>query len=176
MDVSDALTGLLALLCLFNLALTLGIVRRLRVMDRARDGGPATVSGAVDDFTVTAASGATVGRADLVPGTVLAFLSPGCPPCAALLPRFIEAVRDAGLPATEVVAVVMPGEDAEEAREYARALAGVAVLVDGEAARTVSAACGVRGFPAVCAIGPDGRIHEVGGDLSVIGRHLAGAA
>ncbi|WP_418955715.1 TlpA disulfide reductase family protein [Streptomyces tritici] len=169
MDVSDALTGLLAVLCLFNLVLSYGIVRRLRTLTRAGAGGPATVSGAVDDFAVTTTSGAPVGRAALTPGTVLAFLSPGCPPCAALLPRFTRAVEDAGLPAERVLAVVMPGEDPAEARQYVALLEEFATVVDGEHARTVSAACGVQGFPAVCAIDEQGRIHEVGGDLTALG-------
>ncbi|MFG2332873.1 TlpA disulfide reductase family protein [Streptomyces sp. NPDC048604] len=177
MDASDALTGLLTVLCLFNLVLTYGIVRRLRAMARARADSPATVSGEVDDFTVTAASGARVSRAGLAPGTVLAFFSPGCPPCTALLPRFTEAVKDAGLPAEQVLAVVMPGEDADEARQYVRELERVATVVAGDQARTVSEACGVRGFPAVCAVDAGGRIHEMGGDLTALGaRRPAGVA
>ncbi|MBC9712402.1 hypothetical protein H9Y04_07435 [Streptomyces sp. TRM66268-LWL] len=171
MDVSDALTGLLTVLCLFNLTLTYGIVRRLRALARSRADSPATVSGAVEDFAVTAASGVSVSRADLAPGTVLAFLSPGCPPCAALLPRFVEAVEGAGLPAESVLAVVMPGEDTAEAQQYAHALERIATVVEGEHARTVSAACGVQGFPAVCAVDAQGRIHEVGSDLSSLGAH-----
>ncbi|GLW68323.1 hypothetical protein Kpho02_06220 [Kitasatospora phosalacinea] len=176
MDVSDAFTGLLAVLCLFNLVLTYGVVRRLRAMTRAGADGPATVSGRIDGFAVTAVDGTAVGRADLVPGTVLGFFSPGCPPCAALLPRFVGAVRAAGLPTGSVLAVVMPGEDPAEARAYARELAEVATVVVGEQARTVSAACGVQGFPAVCAVDADGRIREAGGDLSGFGRRPAGVA
>ncbi|WP_406859401.1 hypothetical protein ABZO31_03375 [Streptomyces sp. HUAS MG47] len=171
MDLSDALTGLLTVLCLFNLVLSYGIVRRLRAMARARAGSPATVSGRVEDFTVTATSGARVSRAELVPDSVLGFFSPGCPPCAALLPRFVAAVEDAGLPAERVLAVVMPGEDDAEARQYAQRLARVATVVAGEQARTVSAACGVQGFPAVCAIDAVGRIHEVDSDLAALAAH-----
>ncbi|MFC8722409.1 TlpA disulfide reductase family protein [Kitasatospora sp. NPDC057198] len=176
MDAWNALTGLLAVLCLFNLVLTYGVVRRLRALSRAGADSPATVSGRVDEFAVTAVDGTAVGRADLAPGTVLGFFSPGCPPCAALLPRFVGAVRTAGLPAAAVLAVVMPGEDPAEARKYARELAGVATVVVGEQARAVSAACGVQGFPAVCVIGADGRIREADGDLSALGRRPAGVA
>ncbi|MFD6418007.1 TlpA disulfide reductase family protein [Streptomyces sp. NPDC060194] len=170
MELLSAATALLAVLCVLNLVLTYGVVRRLRTLGGSGSAGPTELAGTVGRFAVTDASGAPLTAAGLAPGTVVAFLSPGCPPCTALLPRFVDAAGDSGLTSDRIIGVVMPGDDdtAEEAERHAARLGSVATVVTGDAARTVAAAFGVQGFPAVCAVGEQGRIFEVGTDLSVL--------
>ncbi|MBW8486234.1 hypothetical protein [Actinomadura parmotrematis] len=98
---------LLGALCLVNLLLTLGILRRMRA-DAAGPGAPfALRPGArVAGFEAVTTADETVSAAGLS-GTV-GFFSAGCEPCHELLPRFIEHAREVG---RDRVLAVVGGDD-----------------------------------------------------------------
>ncbi|GAA3441501.1 TlpA family protein disulfide reductase [Planomonospora venezuelensis] len=154
------------LLCLLNLVLVLGVVKRLRQHSELLAGSghqaPATMpepGGAIGDFLAHTTGGAAVDRARLAGGTIVGFFSPGCAPCERKLPGFI---RFAAADARPVLAVVVAS--AEEAGPTAEALSATATVVveglDGPVAR----AFGVDAFPTFCLVGDDHTIAAIGLD------------
>jgi len=157
------LVGALALL---NLLLTYGLIRRLREQaalltelaggaGAPPDDGTHPAGSAVGPFRAEALDATVVDAAWFDRPTLVGFLSPGCAPCAELLPRFAEAAAT-----TRALAVVEPGPDDDGA--YRAALAGRATVVAGEQARAVLGAFGVRAFPAVCRVDAAGVITATG--------------
>jgi hypothetical protein len=167
----------LALICLLNLTLTIGVIRRLREhagllrpadeLGRAQGGGtpPEPVVGKpVGDFSVTTVDGDELDRAKLAESTLVGFFSPGCQPCAELRPAFIEYA--VGLARDRVIAVINAGSGAEAAADV-RALAAVAqVVVERPGAEPLSAAFGVTGYPTLCTVDGSGRITGSGRTLT----------
>jgi thiol-disulfide isomerase/thioredoxin len=147
-----ALVGCLALL---NLLLTYGLIRRVReqaAMLTDLMGGLAAapdddlarpVGSPVEPFRTEAVDGTTVDIAWFDQPTLVGFFSPGCEPCADLIPRFTAAA----------------------ATTRALALAGHATVVAGEPARAVVEAFGVRGFPHACVVDAAGVITATGTSL-----------
>ncbi|MET9677782.1 hypothetical protein ABZY68_32530 [Streptomyces sp. NPDC006482] len=164
MSLMGAAVALVGAIALLNLTLTYGLIRRLRTgAGPGPAGGPGSDHGSgtapfARDFEAVTAQGRTIGRGDLPDGALVAFFSTGCPPCAALLPRFVAAVPGLGLPRPAVLAVVAPGP---EEQEYVNALAEVATVVSGEHAATVAEAFGVVGYPVVCRLAADGTVTPV---------------
>ncbi|MEV0489539.1 hypothetical protein [Streptomyces atratus] len=164
MSLTGAAVALVGAIALLNLTLTYGLIRRLRPgAGPGPAGGPGGDHGAgiapvARDFVAVTAQGRTIGRGDLPDGALVAFFSTGCPPCAALLPRFVAAVPGLGLPVPAVLAVVAPGP---EEQEYVSALAEVATVVSGEHAAAVAEAFGVVGYPVVCRLAADGAVTPV---------------
>src|SRR4051794_30809850 len=110
-----AVVGLTAL-SLFQLALTLGVVRRLRAQDaqlaRLNETGglPMTAIGQrVGAFEATATDGSTV-RRDGIGRRTIAFFTPDCKACTQQLPEFVAYA--AGF-AGDVVAVVVADDSAQ---------------------------------------------------------------
>lgn len=163
------------LLCLLDLLLTFGVIRRLRehtthlekLLDGARLGLRAPGE-RVDDFAATTTDGEPVSRGLLSGETVVAFFSPACGPCKEKAPAFAEQVRARSLDRQQVLAVVAEdGADGEdEGAAMARALAAAGRVVrDGTGERSVAAAFGVSAFPAYCLVDAEGVIRVVGPDL-----------
>lgn len=153
---------ILGLLCLLNLVLNVGLIRRVRThtdrLDQLAkamspyDGVP--VGERVDDFTATTVGGAPVSRDLLIGRTLVGFFSPGCQPCATELPLFIEYARSMPDGPGQVLAVVTAA-DAGGA-EYVERLAEVArVVVEGHGG-ALKAAFQVAGFPMLYLLGADG--------------------
>ncbi|WP_328451339.1 TlpA disulfide reductase family protein [Amycolatopsis sp. NBC_00438] len=116
---------LLGLLCLVNLLLTAGILRRMRAQATMGSGalfalGPGS---AVGEFAATTTEGEPVTAATL-DGTV-AFFSADCPACHDTLPDFLAYAREQG---RDRVLAVVGGGDADTVR----ALAAVARVVPAE--------------------------------------------
>jgi hypothetical protein len=161
---------LLGLLSALNLLLSFGLVRRLRehtklidAMYETADSTPA----AVGDFRVTTVDGAALGRDDLAPATVVAFLAPGCQGCHEQLPALLDWAR--GQDRQRVVAVVDGRGD--DPADLVAPLRGVArVVVDTGA---VASAFGVRSYPRFCVLGPDASLFTV---ASTVARLPVGAA
>ncbi|MDL4776145.1 MULTISPECIES: peroxiredoxin family protein [Thermomonosporaceae] len=116
---------LLGVLCLLNLLLTLGVLRRLR--EQAGSGhaslfalGPGSTIG---DFTALTTDDEPVSRDTLM--GVVAFFSAACDSCHELLPRFVEHARGQG---RENVLAIVGGDDPETVR----ALTPVARVVQAE--------------------------------------------
>jgi thiol-disulfide isomerase/thioredoxin len=161
---------LVGALCLFNLVLTVGVVRRLREhgdsLARLSASGPSPMvrlgpGSEVGDFTATTVDGETITR-DLVTG-VVAFLSTGCEPCQEMLPRLVDYARAAPGGRVEVLAVI--AGDREEAMEKAAVLAPVARVIVEESHGPVTVAFQNEWFPALYLLGDEHRLVASGGRL-----------
>lgn len=145
----------LGVVCLLNLLLTIGIVRRLRT--QSGHPGPLFALGpgsSPGDFTVVTTTGEPVSRETLT--GVVGFFSAGCEACHDLLPRFVEHARE--LDPGNVLAVVGGGDE-----ELVRTLAPVARVVTADLGGGPMA----RAFqntwtPAVYLIGDDHRVVAAG--------------
>jgi thiol-disulfide isomerase/thioredoxin len=153
----------LTALWLLHLLVLLGVVRRLREHEsrlaNQAPGGSGVITvplgQRIPDFETRAVDEQPVTSTGLDGPTLVGFFSPGCQPCAELLPRFTAAAAG-----TRALAVVEPApvDDAG----YRTSLAGAATVVAGEAARAVIEAFGVRGFPTACLVDAGGVITATG--------------
>ncbi|HUR01280.1 MAG TPA: hypothetical protein VM347_01960 [Nonomuraea sp.] len=149
----------IGLLCLLNLLLTVGILRRMRAeANRAdRHSGPMFALGPgspLGEFAAVTTADEPVSH-DTLTG-VVAFFSADCEPCHALLPHFVEHARKFGR--ANVLAVF--GGDDEVA---VRSLASVArVIVTDPAGGPVAQAFRNTWTPALYLIGDDHRVVAVG--------------
>jgi len=161
----------LGLLCLANLVLTTGLVRRINehttVLDRIAGEPPVPmrpVGAVVDDFAATAADGNPVSLDVLGAPIVVGFFSPGCGGCHEQLPDFAARARRA--PAGRTLAVVVDPDGTGQS--MAASLAGSALVVVEQRAGALASAFGVRGFPAFALVGAGGRIEASSSDLASI--------
>ncbi|MFD5387903.1 TlpA family protein disulfide reductase [Streptomyces sp. NPDC127074] len=159
------------LLCLLDLVLTFGVIRRLREQE------PAEATGGLRDAPSVLAPGSTVAafsaldmmggkltRESLAEGLAITFLSPGCPACEEVLPLVVERARQYG--ADQVLAVVVreEGDDADPA-EFMERLSPVARVVVTDQGDELTEAFALTGMPAYVAMGPEGRIADSGRTL-----------
>jgi cytochrome oxidase Cu insertion factor (SCO1/SenC/PrrC family) len=164
---------LVGALCLLDLLLTVGLIRRLRAQQGSRtpadafaDKGmlpPGAVVGAFETRTV---DGDPLHSRDLETGTVVVFLSPGCPPCHAQLPRVVAAL---GAAPENGVAVIVGGTDAAaETEQMLDELGPVARVVHEAQTGPVTEAFAARAFPVMC------RVRAAGDELVVeaVGEHV----
>ncbi|WP_433186624.1 peroxiredoxin family protein [Actinoallomurus sp. CA-150999] len=164
---------LLGVLCLLNLLLTIGILRRLRA-DAAQghnpglpfDLGPGSAPG---EFTEVTTAGEPVSH-DTLSG-VVGFFSAGCEACHTLLPSFVEHARELG---RDNVLAVVGGDD----QETVDALTPVARVVTAELdGGPVARAFKNTWTPALYLVGDDHRIVATGARMEELPvRHLAGRA
>ncbi|MBB5869987.1 hypothetical protein F4553_003366 [Allocatelliglobosispora scoriae] len=161
---------LVGLLGLLNLVLSAGIIRRLRehtellsvrldvanVFTRA-------VGDRITPATATATDGTTVaiGSADAL---VLGFFTTDCETCHERLPEFVAYAKDFP-PGRDGITAVVVGAP-EEVWEMVDRLEPVARVIVEPEFGAVQTAVGVRGFPALCLIGPDGTIVTAGVRIS----------
>ncbi|SDS30049.1 hypothetical protein [Actinoplanes derwentensis] len=156
---------LVGLLGVLNLALSIGIIRRLREQQdqEPRQTGrpdPVLPPGAIaGPFTATTVDGEPAGTSPALVG----FFSPGCGSCAELLPAFTSyAARTPG--GRERVLAVISGPE-EMATEYLDALAPVAQVVLASPGAPVLAAFQTKAYPAVYLLGDDRRVLFSGGRI-----------
>jgi hypothetical protein len=160
-----AAVTLVGAICLVDLLLTVGVIRRLRhhadLLSRLPglgfglpDGSPLAIGTRPTDFTATTTAGEPVTPASLGDRTVLAFFMSQCQPCSELLPEFIRFAAElpAGYPRPLAVVV---GDDAQAA-EYAGRLSEVARVVTEPVSGPVSTAFSVQGFPALAILDGQG--------------------
>jgi hypothetical protein len=161
MAVLTAAVIVVGLLCVLDLLLTFGVIRRLRKhteLLNSHSGDAATLSLAPGDlppsFTATDADGTTLsGPAGL---RVVAFFSASCSVCPLRAPDFVAYVRDNQLPRDAALAVLLADEDASV--PYADQLAEVATLTRQAADGELATAFGVLGYPAFCVLDADGAV------------------
>ncbi|MEV0265425.1 hypothetical protein AB0I49_29375 [Streptomyces sp. NPDC050617] len=208
---------LVGALCLLDLLLTVGLIRRLRAqqaartpsyaggfagtgmdrgmdqgMDQAMDEGMLPPGALVGAFETRTVDGRPLRNRDLVAGggagagarggtgtgvragggagagAVVVFLSPGCPPCHAQLPRVAAALGAAPVNGA-VVAVVAGGADGDaETEQMVTELGPLTTVVRESIAGPVTEAFGVRAFPSMC------RVRAAGDELVVdaVGEHV----
>ena len=170
MTILVAALVLVAAVSLLNLVLVLAMARRLRQYADLFDGlRPADVGGStkpagsvVAPFTAVSVDGTQIDERWFVAPTLVAFLSPGCRPCAELLPSVVAATTR-----WRTLAVIEPGDEAAE-QEYVSVLADAATVLTGEQARAAAAAFGVRGYPAVCVVDANRVVSATGTHLLTV--------
>ncbi|MFF4417403.1 TlpA family protein disulfide reductase [Streptosporangium sp. NPDC001559] len=165
----------LGLLGILNLALVLGVIRRLREHSRllaARPGEPGkgeTGVGALlpavgrrpADFTTVTVDGERISRDRLSGDTLVGFFSVGCAPCAELEPEFVR--RAGGMPAgREQALAVVVGEETGDTLAYVARLSAVARVVVEPAGGPVSAAFNVTFLPVICVLDAAGAVAASG--------------
>ncbi|SCE68196.1 hypothetical protein GA0070607_0323 [Micromonospora coriariae] len=144
---------LVAALGLLNLILLLGVIRRLRehtdLLSDQQGQPPAVmleVGSIPGDFVSTTVDGRVLGRADLPPMTLVAFLSPSCEHCEEQLPLLVERARTMpGGPEHVWIVVVGKGPETEP---YADRFTGLATVFVEPGTGALPLAFGVKGFPA----------------------------
>ena len=156
---------LIGAICLVDLLLTVGVIRRLRqhadllsklpgVGYELPEGPPLAAGTRPADFTATTTAGETVTPASLGAQTVLGFFMSQCQPCSELLPKFMRYAAELPASHPRPLAVVV-GDDAQAA-EYAERLGEVARVVAEPMLGPVSTAFSVQGFPAVAILDEQG--------------------
>jgi peroxiredoxin/uncharacterized membrane protein YphA (DoxX/SURF4 family) len=157
-DLGLIATGALAILTTTTSALLWRENRRLRSTDGRAATAPRQIGALAPQFSLPSATGRVVSLQDLLAddrACVLTFVSPGCGPCAALLPelaRWHDAITERL--ALTLVAPVEAMQAAALAREHAL----TDVLIDEQA--TVMHAYGVWGTPSAVLIASDGTVRS----------------
>ena len=153
----SAAVAIVGVLCILDLVLTFGVIRRLREhsgqLASARNNAPAQAKPMLEP-------GATVGRFStvLVTGedlpsdflrdqTLIGFFSPDCAPCKKMLPEFVDRAAEMPGGRARVLAVVVG--DPEAAIPLVAALEPVAQVVIESRSGKVSSAFEVSGYPSV---------------------------
>lgn len=157
---------LCVLLTVFNLFLTLGVIRRLkdhttqftelgRLMPRPEP--MIKVGERPTPFTAETVNGLRVSDAQLRSGGLVGFFSPTCGSCDEWVPRFVEAARALpGGPHT-ALAVVVTETPAAGAAMVALLRDVAMVVVEADRGPLVEA-FEAKGFPAMCRLGEDGTV------------------
>jgi hypothetical protein len=162
---------LVGVLCVLNLLLMYGVIRRLRVhadlLAQRGAGAPDVIAGAgsvVGTFTASTVEGNVLNVEDLAPGTMVGFFSPGCSACVEKVPRFVDAAARAG-GQDRALAVVVGSEDG--AVGYVSSLSPKATVVVESHGSAIEKAFAVKGYPAFALIGADGMV-TVSGELEKV--------
>ncbi|WP_020391121.1 TlpA family protein disulfide reductase [Kribbella catacumbae] len=165
---------LVGVMCLLDLLLTFGVVRRLREHTERLDGLPtfasadsASQSGLKDsplpEFSATARDGATV-TTEMLRGRphLIGFFSAGCSACHDRLPEFVALANQAESHAALAV-VSGTGTDATRLIEN---LGNRPIIVAGPDAAAVVDKLGINLFPTFLAVSPEGTVLEAGPSTS----------
>jgi hypothetical protein len=172
--ILTAAVVVVGVLCLLDLLLTLGVVRRLRehselLSSGVRQGGRSlsitdlAIGETAAAFDVATAGGPRVsGPAGL---RVVAFFSPGCSVCPERVPAFVEYLASNTV-ARESVLAVIEGTDGEA--PYQRTLAEVAQVCTGTDGDVVNEAFKAQGYPAFCLLDTDGALLASGVAPSIL--------
>jgi thiol-disulfide isomerase/thioredoxin len=176
MPLLTAAVVLVGILCVIDLLLSFGIIRRLRqqnetlrlVQERvAANTEPdiALPAGAsIGAFASTAVSGTELSTVDVIGRPLLVgFFAPGCEPCKERMPEFLEyATRFDG----RVIAVAAGGAD--ETADMVTRLGEVGEVVVEHDGGPVHQAFGATGYPALCLVDGDGVVIASGWQMSAL--------
>jgi len=169
-----AAVAVIGVVLLANLALTLALVRRVRVLSErpamlpGRPGLP--IGSPVPDFTATTVSGETKSRSEMTGSrSLFGFFDAGCISCHRQLPEFANLAGTISGGAGQVLAVVT-GSD-ERAAEFVSELDGVAAVVREPQEDALCTAFRVKGFPSFYLVNGTGSVEASGTAV----RMLAGA-
>jgi hypothetical protein len=152
--VVAALAGLALAVCLLDLVLTLGVIRRLREHTEVIARLPAAPDVMLAEgrtagaFETVATTGEPVSRVGLAGQTLVAALAPDCPACAERLPAFLDyAGRFPGGRDRVLVAVVGSPEETADYRVRLEPVARVVVEMERQEGG-LTAALDIGGYPA----------------------------
>ncbi len=171
MAILSAAIVVVGLLCLTDLLLTFGVIRRLREQTEQLAGfrgEDAPVTGLADGeipepFTALSISGERLSGPGL---RVVAFFSAGCSACPERVPAFIDYLRANQIARDSVLAVITSSQpDPVSYQEDIAEVAPVCVEpLDGE----IAAAFKVRGFPAFCVLDGAGSVSTFSHEPAVL--------
>ena len=162
MSVLTAAVVAVGILCVLDLLLSFGIIRRLRVQNEALRDLREKQSAAEPDIMLPAGSHIELSDVD-VSGALVGFFSPDCEPCKERMPQFIEyATGHRG----KVIAVAAGG--AEQVADMVVRLGEVADVVVEEMGGPLHNAFGTTGYPAVCLVDDDDTVVASGWEMSAL--------
>ncbi|WP_026212553.1 TlpA family protein disulfide reductase [Longispora albida] len=152
-------------LCVLNLLLTLGVIRRLREHTEllSRRGSVADDRTPQPGQVIGEFSSGGLVTADLGERTLVGFFSPSCAPCKEMLPSFVELAKGYAGP---VVAVVVAAGD-EDAPGSVAALEPVARVVVEAPGGAAGKAFGVSAWPTFLVVS-GGRVEVAGHDVDSV--------
>ncbi|MDT7786663.1 MAG: hypothetical protein QOF58_5082, partial [Pseudonocardiales bacterium] len=146
MSVLTVAVVVVGVLCLLDLLLSFGIIRRLRQQNEALRDLREKQSAEEPPIMLTAGSRVELSDVD-VSGALVGFFSPNCEPCKERMPQFIEyATGHRG----KVIAVA--AGSADEVADMVVRLGEVAEVVVEEMGGPLHNAFGTTGYPAVCLV------------------------
>lgn len=172
-----ALVVLAGAICVLNLLLTVGVIRRLRqhtdkLANLSTLGGPPVhimigEGEQAGEFAATTTDGEPLSR-DLLSGqTLVGVLSPDCSACKERLPEFVARAETFPGGRGQVLAV-LAGEP-ERVELYREQLAPVArVVIEPPMEGPVATALKVQGWPAFAVLDADGTVVTSGLDLGAL--------
>ena len=156
-----ALVAVVGIVCVLNLLLLFGVIRRLKEHDQAIAKLPYAASAsaaslrapgsAVDEFTAVSTDDTPVTRDGLSGETLVGFFSVSCAPCVESAPKFAAHAAGTAGGRDRVLAVVVADGD-DDPSEMAAVLGyGARVVVEGYDG-PVATAFGVTAFPAYAVV------------------------
>ncbi|TDD25286.1 TlpA family protein disulfide reductase [Nonomuraea diastatica] len=153
-----AAVGLVGLLCMVNLLLTVGVIRRLRgpgtstpPPTMAEGLSPGTT---VPRFAAMTTSGEPISDELLGAPALVGFFSQGCQPCKELLPLFVERARGT----SDAVLAVVAADPGEDSVADIGPLAEVARVVTEAHQGPLQAAFRANAYPTVITIDAGGTV------------------
>jgi len=170
---------LVGALCVLDLLLTFGVIRRLREQNetlrlvREQQSASAAESdialpagAAIGTFAATTVSGTPLSGADIDGRLLIGFFSPVCEPCKERMPQFIEyATRFDG----RVLAVASDeAGETDKTRDMVARLGEVAEVVLEMDGGPVHQAFGAKGYPALLLVDPEGTVVASGWEMSAL--------
>ncbi|WP_182881022.1 TlpA family protein disulfide reductase [Microbispora sp. H10949] len=171
MPFLSALVLGVGVLCLIDLVLTVGVIRRLRTHEEmlaARPGvSPPIVlppGATIGAFSAVSTDGVHVSAETLTEPALVGVFSPDCPACGDRLPQFAERARSFPGGRGSVLAVLVGTE--EEVAAQRRALEPVALVLIEEYGTGVTKALRVQGFPSLALLDGHGRVLASGSTLA----------
>lgn len=163
MEILTAAVVIVGVLCLLDLVLTLGVVRRLREHNALLVAGARGPSAAITAlqvgqkpgaFSVTTVDGPRVsGPAGL---RLVAFFSTHCSACPERVPPLVEYLASNAISRESVLTVIEGGEFSLPA--YFSGLSAVSQVCAGSDGDLVFAAFQASGYPAFCLLNGDGTL------------------
>jgi len=162
MSVLTAAVVVVGILCLLDLLLSFGIIRRLRQQNEAlRD---LREKQSAEEPPIMLTAGAHIELSDVdVSGALVGFFSPNCEPCKERMPQFIEyATGHRG----KVIAVA--AGDADEIADMVVRLGEVAEVIVEDMGGPLHNAFGTEGYPAMCLVDDDSIVVASGWEMSAL--------
>ena len=169
MPFLTALVALIGAVCLLDLVLTLGVMRKLRehaaVLARSAaeaERPPMLAAGAVAaPFEAVDTAGEPVSRDALTGRTLVGFFSPSCNACTEQMPGFLtDAAAFPG--GRDRVLAVIAASEGEDTSAYRDRLGTAARVVVEPHQTGIAKALGVRGLPTFCVLDGTGRVLQTG--------------
>jgi hypothetical protein len=168
MGILVAFVVLVGALCLTDLVLTIGVVRRLRehteLLSRSRGGDLPVIGLAAGESPAPFDAVTTDGQRLTGPAGfhLAAFFASSCSSCPERVPTFVEYVRTYRVESARVLAVVLG--PAGEPVPYLAELAAVAQVCREPMDGPLAKAFAVSGYPAFCLLDADGAVASVNFD------------